>query len=597
MAQKIIPAGPKPTAKERGWLPYAMLATAILGGAVAYFWPQAGGSLATRSSLPALPDVAGRPAELGRLLQDAQARMLAEHGSADSVATLGRIYHSNGFLGEARACWMHLHATQPREARWCYYLSDLSLLAADEAGVRAWLEETVRFDPNYAPAWLQLAELEFKNGQLEPARRAYLERERLVPGGPHASLGLARLALQQDRTAEGKRLLEDLIKRVPEFPSSHNYYAEILAQEGDTRGAAKERWLGSMAGRFRVPDDPWMEELRPWCCDVNQLVVWGAIDLQTKHGDRGRAFFEKAVRIDPRDPQGFENLGAFFLGSGNPARAAEILEQGSLLPHASELLFSYLGDAYLALHQPAKAQAVAERGLALMPGSSRFHNLIGLALAATNRPEEAMVAYRKAIACSSGSAEPVANLGLVLLQQGRREEAIAALKQALELQPGYDKAGVPLAHLQLNAGDLPAAAAYIFPYFQQFPALPEARALMSHYYLTSALAAARKNDPAGIEQACRTGLGFVPESSELNGFLGMTYRQLGRTDEALKALETSYQLKPGDSRVALGLADLYIQLQHDDDARRILDAAASTARQRGNADVLRQVTEMQRRLH
>ncbi|MES1167725.1 MAG: tetratricopeptide repeat protein, partial [Oleiharenicola lentus] len=310
------------------------------------------------AKLTVAPDISGRPAELGRILREALARVDQESASVESVVALGGIYHINNLVTEAEACWKFLHGRQPKEARWCYFLSDISRMRADDTGLRAWLEQTVQFAPDYAPAWLELGDLEFKTGHLDRAAEAYRQRVRLVPGDPYGSLGLARIALQQDRRAEGKALIEELVKRVPNFPSSHNIYAEILAQEGDQIGAANQRWLGTVAGRFRAAPDPWKEALRAWCCDVDQLIVWGSIDFQTKQGDRGKAAFEKAVSLEPRNPQGYENLGMYYLEEGNPAKAAEVLEQGSALPGCSERMFSSLGDAYLALRQPDKALAV-----------------------------------------------------------------------------------------------------------------------------------------------------------------------------------------------------------------------------------------------
>jgi Flp pilus assembly protein TadD len=402
--------------------------------------------------------------------------------------------------------------------------------------------------------------------------------------------------LQQDRPAEGKRLIEETIRRSPDFSSSRNVLAEILAQEGDEAGAENQRWLGTVAGRFRAAADPWKEELRPWCCDVDQLVVWGAIDLQTKFGDRGKAYFERAVKIDPQNPQGFENLGMFLLETGDAARAAEVLEAGSVLPRATELLFSYLGNAYLALRQPVKALATAERGLRRMPHSSRFQTIRGLALAASGRAEEAMAAYREAMALAPGSAEPVANLGLLFMRLGRREEAMANLQRATELQPGLAKAVTTLAYLELEAGNLSAAARYVLPYFRQFPGLSNARSLMGRYYLLTALEAARRGDVAGVEQACREGLAAVPETPELSGFLGVHLLQQGRLDEALPALETSYRFQATDPRVALALGELYIRLNRATDARRILQAVGEEARRRNDANVGARVAELLGRL-
>ncbi len=598
MAQKVTASsGPKVAAKSaRRWLPVAVVGVALAGGALAWY-AQKRPAATVAVQIPAVPDVSKRPAELGRILNEALARVDRESDSVASVAELAGIYHVNGFSAEAEACWKVLQARQPQEARWSYYLSDLSRMRADEAGLRAGLEQTVRLAPNYAPAWLELGDLEFKTGRLERATQAYQERVRLIPADPYALLGLARIALQQDRKAEGRALIEDLVKRVPQFPSGHNIYAEILTQEGDQAEAGNQRWLGTVAGRFRAAPDPWKEELRQWCCDIDQLIVWGAIDFQTHQGDQGKAYFEKAIRLEPKNPQGYENLGMYYLDAGNAAKAAEVLEQGSTLSGVSELLFSSLGDAYLALREPGKALQMADKAMTVIPGSSLLQNVRGLAFAASNRPEEAMAAYRAAAAASAGAAEPVANMGLLLLQQGRKDEAKEAFKQALELQPAYVKAARPLAYLEMESGDLQEAGKLVLGYFQQFPGLPEARNMVSRYFLTIALHAAQQQNNAVVERACRQGLALVPESAELMGFLGVNYLQQGRQDDALKVLEPSYRLRPGDPRVALVLADLYIRLGRAAEARPIAESTLQEARRRNDAGVAGRATQLLDRIH
>ncbi len=593
MAKKVKAPGP---AVRRGrWLPWTLFAVAVAGGSVAWFGQHRLGT-AQMAWLPAAPDVSHRPAELARLLRAAQARVQQESASAESVAVLAGIYHANNFTAEAGVCWSWLGERQPTEARWRYYLSDISRMRADQAGLQSGLEQTVSLAPDYAPAWLELGDLEFKTGQLERAAEAYRQRVRLLPADPYARLGLARIALQQDRRGEGKALIEALVREVPEFPSSHNLYAEILAQENDLAGAANQRWLGTVAGRFRAAPDPWKEALRQWCCDVDQLIVWGAIDFQTRQGDRGQAAFAKAVSLEPDNPQGYENLGMLYLEQGNAAKAAEVLKQGSALPGASEQLFSSLGDAYLALHRPDQALQMADQALATIPGSSAMHNTRGLALAASNRPEEAMAAYGAAMKASPGSAEPVANRGLLLLQLGRRDEARAALEEALQLQPAYVKAARPLAYLKMETGDLPGAEKLAYAYFRQFPGLADARAMMSRYYLWVALQAARRQDPAAVEHACLQGLVLVPESAELMGFLGVTYLQQGRQPDALKALEQSYRLQPADSRVALVLGELCIALGRTEEARTVLNAILEVARQRNDAATIGRAGQLLERL-
>lgn len=568
----------------RRWLILALAGTFLLGAMIAVTLHR--GASAVETSLPPLPDFAGKPEELKQKLTELQGQARIDHGAPDTVAALGRFYHANGFLAEAAECWQMLHAVQPTQAYWAYYLADLSRTTSDEAGLQRWLEKTVELAPDYAPAWLQLGDMAFKRRQFDAAENAYRRRLECVPRDPYASFGLARILLELGKRAESKRKIEELIRTSPDFSSAHNFYAELLHQENDEQGAASQRWLGTEAGRFRAADDPWLEELRSSCYDVDQLIVWGQTDLQTKHGDHGRSLLERAVRCAPNYPRALEKLGEFYLEEGEADKAREVLERGLRLPKSSETLYVDLFNAYLALKRPTEALRVADRGLTELPQSARLHSGRGQVLAGMGRLEEAEAAFHAAMSCAPGSPEPVTSLGLALLHASRREEGIAQLKRALEIQPQYSKAIVALSQVEMEAGHRDEAAQYIVPFFNQFPGSRLARELMSRLYLSEALDATRRGDFGAVEKICRDGLSHVSESAELHGFLGSYYARENRLDEALQEFEASRQLRPDDPRVLLSLGVLYHQLARDADARRLFTQGAELARRSGNGEAL-----------
>ena len=578
----------------RGWLGLLLAMAVALGAGLAIVrhrgQPSPAASVAGR--LPDLPDLAGRPPELGKRLRDTQARALAEGATPPAVAELGRLYHANGFMKEAEACWQMLHAAQPREGQWPYYLADLSRTAYDEEGLRRWLLKTVELAPDYAPAWLVLAELDFKAGRLESAEGAYRQRLKLVPHDPYAMFGLARIALQRGQRGEGKRQIEALVREVPDFPSAHNVYAEILAQENDSADAAKQRWLGTVAGRFRAADDPWLEALQASCWDADQLIVWGEIDYQTKHGDLGKDFLERAVRAAPKNAHAYEKLGRFYLETGDAAKARDVLEQARQLPGTSELIYVNLVDAYVSLKEWPEALRTAEQGLLLMPESGKLHTSRGIVLAAEGQLEKAADAFRAESVRAPGTPEPVANLGTVLLRMGRQEEARACFKKALEIQPRFPNALVVLGQLELDAARPQSAAQYIVPYFQQFPGLHTARQLMISLQLALALEAARSGDSPATERICREGLASVPDAAELYGFLGTYLAHERRLPEAIEAFENLRRLQPYDPRMVLPLAHLYVEVGRRAEARLLLMDAVQDAQQRRDAAATARFSEV-----
>jgi tetratricopeptide (TPR) repeat protein len=588
--------GPTREVFARWKLALAIVAAVALGVGAAFFWR--GPLRRTDWRLPPAPSLEGKPAELKERFASAEARMAADPRSPDAVAEFARLYHANGFRDNAEACWRILEKAQPREARWVYYLADLRQMVSDDDGLKRLLEQTVQLGPNYAPAWLKLAELDFKDGRLDDAERAYQRTLSLIAGDPYARLGLSRIALQRGHRDEGKRLIEALASQTPDFPSVHNLYAEILAQEGDAKAAANQRKLGTMAGRFSAADDPWLEELRDWCYDATQLLVWGASDVQTNHRDRAETLFKRVIRVAPQDPRGYQYLGSLYQERGELAKAREYFDQGSKLPGASETLYARYSNTCLALNLPAEALSAVDAGLAALPGSAELLNARGAALEAAERIDEAVEAYRAASASRPSAADPLANLGISLLRLGRKDEAYACLQRSLELQPLFPKSILVLTRLEIHAENLSSAYSYIHPFFEQYPESNAARELMGAWYLKSALKSARAGDAAAAERAARDGLAADPTSLDLHGFLGVLLGQQNRVSEAVEMLETAHRLQPADLRVAISLADIYAKLGRIDDARQLVTKGKQLAEQRGDtaavarcAEILKQLPE------
>jgi HemY protein len=554
---------------------------AVVGGVLAA-WHHHAGRSRFLAMLPALPDVSARPAAFGEALRKAAGQALLPQTEEDGVAEMGRLYQANDFGHEAEACWAILRLRHPNEARWCYYLADLRRTAGDDEAMASLLEQTVTLAPDYAPAWLKLAEREYKTGQLEAAERDYRRRLELLPADPYARLGLARVMLQHDRRDEGRRLIEKIISDTPGFSSAHNLYAEILAADGNTAGAERQRSLGHIAVRFREAEDPWLDELHAWCFDPYRLAVLASVEELTQHGDRGVSLLNRAIQLAPNDPKGYSELGLTYLSRGDAAKARSVLEKGALLPNASSALYVSLSLACCALHQPEDALHFAERGLVAAPDAPELHNVRGVALQAAGRVEEAVAEYRLVTQRAPNLCEGYFNLGRALLQLGQTDEAYVNLQHALVLDATYWKALAMLGKSEMDAGRLESASKYLHPLFENYPQLPASRQLMTRWYLQAGMMAARSNQRETAETDLRAGLDIDPNAPDLHAQLGLLYASERRLTEAVEQLETYHRLQPAEANGELFLGQVYADLNRPDDARRNLAEGARLARQAGD---------------
>jgi HemY protein len=574
-----------------------ILAAALLGGAGAVGWHSHRLRMAARAALPPLPDLTGRPTLLVRLLTEAQAR--ARSSDPDGVAELGRLYQANGYGAQAEACWRWLQARQPGEARWRYYLADLRRAAGDYDGMAVLLRQTVERAPGYAPAWLKLAEWEFKTGQVDAAAHDYGRRLALRPGDPYARLGLARVARHRGQTNEARRLIEELVQDDPDFPPGHNLYAEMLAAEGDQPGADRQRLLGRAAGRFREAADPWLAELDARCYDFGRLGILAAVQNETRRGDRGEAFLQRAVQLDPKNPSGYELLGALYLNLGDAAKARDTLERGlrqARTAAPSSLYYFHLSEAYRRLRQPQTALTVAQRGLTTAGAAIELYNALGMALGDLGRNEEAAAAFRQALARNPNDTNSNFNLAHTLLALGRREEASACLRRALVQKPAFPSALALLGRLELEDGRLDAAGIHLQRLYDSDPGAHQARQLLAQWHLRAGLAAEKKQDSAGAGRHYREGLELDPEQPELAIRLGISCLVQGRFDEAVAPLESFRRLQPNDPQGALYLGQAYARLGRTEDARRVLTEGVEIADRTGKPATAAHCRELLSRL-
>ena len=581
----------------RAWLAGAAATVALAAAGVVLVPAWRRQALATRiqAALPPLPEPSTVPALLAERLARAQQQAESAGGALVGLAELGRLYDASGYPSQAETCWRLLRAAQPREARWCYYLADLRRTAGDYAGAVALFTETTRMAPDYAPAWLSLAELELKTGGLEDAARDYRRRLDLQPGDPYARLGLARIALLQGRRDEARTALAQLVKDAPAFPTAHNLYAEILAGDGDAAGAGRQRLLGQESGRFREASDPWLDELVAWCFNYDRLCIRGTVDYQTHYGDRGESCFRRAIQLRPDVLTAYELLGDLYGERHEPARARDLFEEGlrrAKHPKPTAMFFVGLSRAYRELKQPAEAVRAAREGLAQAGDAFELYDALGVALGDLGHHEEAVEALQAAVARNPNDANANYNLALAQIAMRRLDDAIVALHRSLTLKPTFPATLALLAQIEMDSGRWQSATQYLQPLFESHPEMHEARQLTAYWHLRAGMEAQAKGDPVAAEKHFRDGLAIEPNRADLQASLGTLYLVEGRFADAVAPLEAYHRLQPDDPQSALFLGQAYAATGRREQAKQILAEGVRLAERAGNTTTARHCREI-----
>jgi tetratricopeptide (TPR) repeat protein len=157
---------------------------------------------------------------------------------------------------------------------------------------------------------------------------------------------------------------------------------------------------------------------------------------------------------------GYNNLGKYYMGRGDGARAAQCFQQAIDHHHPDPWnLYYNLGQAQVLMQDSTMAEKSFRQAIDLRPDYADAHNRLGTLYWREAKPrwEAAEDEFRKAIAADSSSWSAHYNLGALLLDLGRLTEARLELDRAIDLAPDFAPAHYKLGQLQLREGQIAEA--------------------------------------------------------------------------------------------------------------------------------------------
>src|SRR5882724_2343862 len=141
--------------------------------------------------------------------------------------------------------------------------------------------------------------------------------------------------------------------------------------------------------------------------------------------DSALSYFDKAIRIDPKDPGGYVNRGMLF----------------------------YKRNEYV------KGDLDERKAMLLQPDLATPYEILGYSLLERKKYNEAYANFDAVISRDKNSYKAYVNKAAALGKLARHEEAIAVLNQVIELKPDYITAYYNRAYAYLYSGDMDHAFA------------------------------------------------------------------------------------------------------------------------------------------
>ncbi len=349
------------------------------------------------------------------------------------------------------------------------------------------------------------------------------------------------MLVQQNQLDQAKSEVTDLVRRMPSSVQALNLLGMIQARQQDFEGA-----VASYQSALKISPR-----------STRTLINLGALYLTERRPEMAEKEFRKALVLEPGNRDAHYNLGVLMSMKGAPAAA---IEQFLQVHPADQPTRFQLAGAYFENQQPAQALKVANELSLDSPRDAAVHFSLGVLLASKKQYKAAEFELEKADALQPSTFEILYNLGQDLLRGGENAKAEAVLTRALRAHPDsvdtlylmgqvYTNESRPLDALDILLRARKLAPENIDVLFLM------AQVSMSQNYYEDAI------------PLLESGIQLAPHRPDLVAALGESYFMAGKTDKAIEEFNQLIKLEgSGRSYVFLGLS--YRNLGRYDDAKR-----------------------------
>lgn len=474
-------------------------------------------------------------------------------GTGQAEVLLVLTHLRQGQTDEALAAARRLAERQPENPLAHNLVGAAYLAKQDTPSARAAFEQALKVSAAFAPAALNLAQLDVREGKRDAARARY---ESVLSRDEHnvqALVGLGRLAGEAN---DGPRAVELLERARQHHPNALEPRLMLAAYYLDNGPLAKAVEVTQEAVKL-APEN------------TVALGLQGQTELLSGHPADAARTFAALVAKGVKTPDLHARLAAaqFATGKREEARAsfsrALELSEGK---HAGALLG--LGRLDIAAGKPEAARERVDRLKALYPASPAGPGLEGDMLFAARQPVEAAAAYQDALA-KGGGADVVLKLSQARRAEGDEAGGLQAMRDWLAQHAQDGAVRLALASTLQASGQRDAAAKEYELLVSQQPKNAVALNNLAWLYFES-------NDPRAADLAHRA-LAEAPENPAILDTVGWIRVQQGQVEQGVQLLRQAAEKAPREAEIRYHLGAALARSGDMARARQELEAAVAGA--------------------
>ncbi|CAB5134289.1 Adenylate cyclase (EC [Olavius algarvensis associated proteobacterium Delta 3] len=230
--------------------------------------------------------------------------------------------------------------------------------------------------------------------------------------------------------SRGTDNLEAWLLRVEAYGEFYKFTREGMIRARELYEAAHQADPGWSRPIASLASVNWYEAKRGWSNSREAAI------------ESGMARAQRAIKMDPDEPLGYQTLGNLYALRGEAERAIELRRKAAELAPNDLVAVAGLATRLKDFGGEQEAVRLFEQAMRLSPKHPWWvSSAYGVALHLVGRKEDAVAAFKKAIALKPNNVHPHAFLTVVYVDIDRMSDAKSAAEEVKRLNPNFTAAG------------------------------------------------------------------------------------------------------------------------------------------------------------
>ena len=389
----------------------------------------------------------------------------------------------------------------------------------------------VNLDPKSSEAYAALGTLYWLRNDLKEAGQALKTAADLAPPRSPTPLRYADFLVKTGVTAEGKKILEDINRKHPDYLPPRVYLMRIACAEradGEDCAARVQNILAQDALNF------------------DALFQSGSLSLAKGEAEKAVRDFEQLNNTYGQSAQARYQLARSYLlyaNSVNPVKRQNLVDAAEnnlsvavqLDPHFAPAIV-LLAELKIRKGNPAAAVDLLVALTKERPQIAQAQYLLATAYLLQQKRDEALAVYRQMTELFPKDPQPRLIAGSLLLEQGKPQEARSAFEKAVEISPDYLPATEKLVDMDIAAKQYAAALDRVQKFIDKDPKLAQPWALRGKIYLA-------QGDFTHAESDLSKAIDLDPKLEPVYLLLTQLYVASNRQEQAIAKLNAFVETK------------------------------------------------------